>query len=80
MKARRKFVIYEVWTRAVITEADTMDEALEAHEMSNDISELTLSNWHAVAVEEEKQTTETATEKAVDSLRSLLEQHRKEMN
>lgn len=42
------FVIYEVWTRAEVVEAEDSEAALEAYEPSGD--RLSLANWHAVEV------------------------------
>jgi len=51
-----KFVIYEIWTRSRVVEAEDMVTALSDHDPArpDDISGLSLSNWHAVAVEEEE--------------------------
>jgi hypothetical protein len=42
-----KFVIYEVWTRASIVEAEDMTEALKKSQ-PGPREGLGLSNWHAV--------------------------------
>lgn len=51
-KAKR-FVIYEVWTRARVVEAESEDKALEAQEPPpTPPDDLHLCNWYAVAVED----------------------------
>jgi len=45
-----KFVIYEIWTRASVVEAESFDEALSDAKPTTDIDNLTLSNWHVIPV------------------------------
>ena len=47
-----KFVIYEVWTRAEVVEADGYEAAIRAHDPlpMPDHPEFSLCNWHAVEV------------------------------
>ncbi len=48
---KKKFVIYEVWTRSYIVEANSAHKALEkAPEQPTE--DLTLCNWHAVEIPE----------------------------
>jgi len=44
-----KFVVYEIWTRAQVIEADTEADALES--MPEPIDGMTLCNWYAVPVD-----------------------------
>lgn len=52
-RRKRRFVVYEVWTKATIVEA--ADES-EAYKLSQptlpDPNTLSLSNWHAVEITE----------------------------
>lgn len=48
-----KFVIYEVYTRARIVEAETASQALQNHPPERLPSELNLCNWHAVPCDAE---------------------------
>lgn len=60
----KKFVVYEVWTRSYVVDAETIDAALSSGDEATDeferrlkdngfegIDHLSLSNWHAVEVE-----------------------------
>ena len=59
----KKFVVYEVWTRSYIIDAEDIDDALQAGDSETDrISKVLaetlegkeamhLSNWHAVEVD-----------------------------
>lgn len=46
----QKFVIYEVWTRSRVVEAESHDAALEKNE-PEPIEGMSLCNWHAVTVD-----------------------------
>lgn len=51
--AKKKFVVYEVWSKARVVEAESLAEALEQNEPSIDparLCGLNLGNWHAVPV------------------------------
>jgi hypothetical protein len=51
-----KFVVYEIWTRAKVVEAENQTQALEMTEPEpgNSIhEELNFSNWHVVPLLEE---------------------------
>lgn len=49
-----KYVVYEVWTKARIIEADSYDDAVYFSEPSPyPDPHLNLSNWHVVPLEEE---------------------------
>lgn len=45
-----KFVVYEVWTRARVVEADDFDHAYTVGE-PRPLDGLNLSNWHVVATD-----------------------------
>jgi hypothetical protein len=45
----KTFVVYEVWTRHKVVQAESESEALEAAE-PKPITGMSLSNWHAVEV------------------------------
>jgi len=45
-----RFVVYEVWTRSTVIEADDESDALAQHEPRPQ-GDLSLRNWHAVAVD-----------------------------
>lgn len=48
-----KFVIYEVWTRSRVVEAENEVAALADNEPLSRGDDLSLCNWHAVALPEE---------------------------
>ena len=52
----KKYVIYEVWTRHRIVEADSRADALDKNEPAEitDGVGFSLSNWHAVPVEDDE--------------------------
>ncbi len=47
-----KFLIYEIWIRETVCEADSAERALEDHDLPSfgDLG-LNLSNWHAVPLD-----------------------------
>lgn len=47
-----RYVIYEVWTRARVVEAESEQDAL-LHNEPEPVEGLDLANWHAVAVDTE---------------------------
>ncbi len=47
----KKFVIYEVWTRHRIVEAEDYDDALSNND-PEPIEGMSLSNWHAVPIDD----------------------------
>ena len=44
-----KFVVYEVWTKGHVVEAESMEDALRGYDPVP-IEGLSLCNWHAVPV------------------------------
>lgn len=44
-----QFIVYEIWTKASLVEADTAPQAYEKSE-PKPIQGMALSNWHAVEV------------------------------
>lgn len=47
-----KFVVYEVWTRALVIEADSASMALQNHD-AEPVHGMNLCNWHAVPCDAE---------------------------
>jgi hypothetical protein len=45
-----KFIVYEIWTRAVVVEGQSEDQVLSDYDASPPDEDLSLSNWHAVEV------------------------------
>lgn len=52
----KRFVVYEVWTRSYVVNADTEGEALDEMPSVGAGGPLSLCNWHAVEVPTEKPT------------------------
>ena len=48
-----KYVVYEVWTRSQIIEAETEDKAYDIS-APKPVKGMNLSNWHVVKVEERR--------------------------
>jgi len=44
----RKWVVYEVWSRARVVEAETYEDALSKHDPEAIPKGFNLGNWHAV--------------------------------
>ena len=50
----KTFVLYEIWTTHRIVKANSETEALENGEPAGPSSEMSLANWYAVEVAEDK--------------------------
>ncbi len=46
----QKFVVYEVWPRARVVDAESEQQAYEANEPLSPPSDLSLCNWYVVSI------------------------------